>query len=97
MILYIPVSEWRRRTRNFFRTNYNRQTQAMGLVHPKTKIPIDEEFVIETANSMKPTGKVKGIRVRYIDGVEKVYIPRRWQAFGKGILKNCVLTKLEIE
>jgi hypothetical protein len=79
--------------KHFFKTNYNLKLQRMGLVHIKTKFPINEDKAICTSKS-NYVGADQ-IEVTYWDGVTKTFTPTSWNIYGVGILKNCVIIKIE--
>lgn len=86
--------------RNFFygakntvQPNYNEALQKKGVIHRKTKYPIEEEFALSTSNGVEPSGAVF---VRYAGGQEKTFLPKSWAIFGAGVLKNTVILKLQV-
>lgn len=78
---------------NSLRRNHNRQLQAKGIVHEMTNVPIEEEFAMNTEKGYKPKTAIK---VHYLDGSNKIFSPGSWMDFGKGVLKHCVIVKLEM-
>ena len=76
----------------FFKRNYNKTLQASGVVHKKTKVAIHEEKAISTKNNSYSGHEVT---VTYFGGFSKTFNEKNWNIFGAGILKNCVLIKIE--
>lgn len=81
------------RLRNTVQLNYNEALQKKGIIHRKTKYPIEEEFALSTSNGFEPSGAVF---VRYERGNEKTFPSKTWMEFGAGVLKNTVIIKLQV-
>lgn len=79
--------------RNTVQANYNGELQKKGVIHRKTKYPIEEEFALSTSKGGEPSGAVF---VRYGGGQEKTFSPKNWAMFGAGVLKNTVILKLQV-
>ena len=75
----------------FFRTNHNKQLQASGIVHIKTKTEID----VKKANLTLRKKLNATVTVTYMDGFIGVFSKAKWRMQGEAILKNCVIKKIE--
>lgn len=76
---------------HLFQTNHNKILQSKGIVHRRTKYPINEDKAIRTEKKIFGPGLVT---VTYYDGVETEFNQNQWILFGAQVLKNTVIKKI---